>query len=124
MTKYSKFFEDRSIQELYTDHNYEKNSESDFDDLFHETTSYWINKIRLREKVTQKQIATTLHISQPGVCQMLKRPATIAKLWRLCAAMGGTLEVNIRLGDEVVSLLHGGSPRENDSVEHSSVPQQ
>jgi hypothetical protein len=37
---------------------------------------------------------------------MLKRPATIAKLWRLAVAMGGQLEVNIRFGDKVYSLLN------------------
>jgi len=65
-----------------------------------------INLNRKRRKITQKQIAETLHISQPGVCQMLKRPATIAKLWRLAVAMGGQLEVNIRFGDKVYSLLN------------------
>ena len=121
MTKHKKFFEDKSIQALYEDQNYEKSSENEFDDLFHETTSYWINKIRLRQNITQKQIASTLHISQPGVCQMLKRPATIAKLWRLCAAMGGTLEVNIRIGDEVVSLIHGVPTQDTESTQQSAL---
>jgi predicted XRE-type DNA-binding protein len=121
MTKHKKFFEDKSIQALYEDQNYEKSSENELDDLFHETTSYWINKIRLRQNITQKQIASTLHISQPGVCQMLKRPATIAKLWRLCAAMGGTLEVNIRIGDEVVSLIHGVRTQDTESTQQSAL---
>jgi hypothetical protein len=41
---------------------------------------------------------------------MLKRPATIAKLWRLSVAMGGELEVNIRFGDKVYSLLNEPLP--------------
>lgn len=107
MTKFTNFHDDPTIKALYADESYEKNSEIDFDDLFHETTSYWINNIRRRKKFTQQHLADSMHISQPGICQMLKRPATIAKLFRLCAAMGGILEVNVRFGDEVISLLYG-----------------
>lgn len=83
-----------------------------FDDMFHEVVSYWLNVNRRRRKVTQKQIASVLGITQPGVCQMLKRPATIGKLWRLCRAMGGELEVHFVVDGKRFSLL--GEPDPND----------
>lgn len=83
-----------------------------FDRMFHEVVSYWVNVNRRRRKITQKQIAATLGITQPGVCQMLKRPATIGKLWRLCRAMGGELEVNFVCDGKRYPLL--GEPNPND----------
>jgi hypothetical protein len=46
---------------------------------------------------------------------MLKQPATIAKLWKLCDAMGGQLEVNVRFGNEVFSLLNEPDPNNPDA---------
>ena len=90
--------------------NFEQDQEESSDDMWQEIVSYYINLNRRRRKITQKQIAEALKISQPGVCQMLKRPATIAKLWRLSVAMGGELEVNLRFGDKVYSLLNEPLP--------------
>ena len=90
--------------------NFEQDQEESSDDMWQEIVSYYINLNRRRRKITQKQIAEALKISQPGVCQMLKRPATIAKLWRLSVAMGGKLEVNLRFGDKVYSLLNEPLP--------------
>ena len=90
--------------------NFEQDQEESSDDMWQEIVSYYINLNRRRRRITQKQIAEALKISQPGVCQMLKRPATIAKLWRLSVAMGGELEVNIRFGDKVYSLLNEPLP--------------
>ena len=90
--------------------NFEQDQEESSDDMWQEIVSYYIKLNRRRRKITQKQIAEALHISQPGVCQMLKRPATIAKLWRLSVAMGGELEVNLRFGDKVYSLLNEPLP--------------
>jgi predicted XRE-type DNA-binding protein len=90
--------------------NFEQDEEESSDDMWQEIVSYYINLNRRRRKITQKQIAEALKISQPGVCQMLKRPATIAKLWRLSVAMGGELEVNLRFGDKVYSLLNEPLP--------------
>ena len=100
------FYELPSVIARYKSPDYEKNTADHSEEMFQEIVSYYINLNRKRRKITQKQIAETLHISQPGVCQMLKRPATIAKLWRLSVAMGGQLEVNIRFGDKVYSLLN------------------
>ena len=85
---------------------FEQDQEESTDQMWQEIVSYYVNLNRKRRKITQKQLAEALHISQPGVCQMLKRPATIAKLWRLSVAMGGKLEVNIRFDDKVYSLLN------------------
>ena len=94
--------------------NFEQDEEESSDDMWQEIVSHYINLNRRRRKITQKQIAETLHISQPGVCQMLKRPATISKLWRLSVAMGGKLEVNIRFGDKVYSLLNEPLPGDEE----------
>ncbi len=104
------FFDLPVVQAIYKSPDYEEDSEIGYDEMFHEVVSYYINLNRRRRKITQKQIAEALHISQPGVCQMLKRPATIAKLWRLSVAMGGELEVNLRFGDKVYSLLNEPLP--------------
>jgi transcriptional regulator with XRE-family HTH domain len=77
--------------------------------------SHYLNVNRKRQKVTQQQIAERLKVSQSAVCQMLKRPATIGKLWRLCRALGGELEVNIRFGDKTYSLLNESLPNDPDA---------
>lgn len=86
-----------------------------YDDMFHEIVSYWLGINRQRRKVTQKQIAKSLGITQPGVCQMLKRPATIGKLWRLCRAMGGELEVNFVVDGKRYPLLGEPDPSDPDA---------
>ena len=104
------FFELPGVLERYKSPDYEKNTAEHSEEMFQEIVAYYVNLNRRRRKITQKQIAEALHISQPGVCQMLKRPATIAKLWRLSVAMGGELEVNLRFGDKVYSLLNEPLP--------------
>jgi hypothetical protein len=93
----------------------DNNDQTSYDDMFHETVSYYLNLNRKRQKITQQHIAERLQISQSAVCQMLKRPATIGKLWRLCNALGGTLEVNIRFGDKSYSLLNEPIPHNPDA---------
>ena len=85
------------------------------DEMFQEAVSYYINLNRRRRKVTQKQIAERLGVTQPAVCQMLKRPATIAKLWRLCLAMGGRLEVDFVYEGKRYSLLNEPLPNDPDA---------
>ena len=104
------YYELPVVLELYASPKYEEYSAESSEEMFQEIVSYYVNLNRRRRKITQKQIAEALHISQPGVCQMLKRPATISKLWRLSVAMGGKLEVNIRFGDKVYSLLNEPLP--------------
>jgi len=108
------FFELPSVLERYKSPDFEKNMEESSEEAWQEIVAYYVNLNRRRRKITQKQIAEALHISQPGVCQMLKRPATISKLWRLSVAMGGKLEVNIRFGDKVYSLLNEPLPGSED----------
>ena len=85
------------------------------EEMWNEVLSYYVNLNRRRRKITQKQIAQRIGLTQPRVCQMLKQPATIAKLWKLCDAMGGQLEVNVRFGDEVFSLLNEPNPEDSDA---------
>lgn len=85
------------------------------EEMWNEVLSYYVNLNRRRRKITQKQIAQRIGLTQPRVCQMLKKPATIAKLWKLCDAMGGQLEVNVRFGDEVFSLLNEPNPDDPDA---------
>ena len=115
MTK--NFYDLPSVRAMYESPNYESLSEETSEDMWHEIVSHYINLNRRRRRITQKQIAEVLHISQPGVCQMLKRPATISKLWRLVTAMGGTLEVNVRFGDKVYSLLNEPPSVEDEAQE-------
>jgi len=84
----------------------DNHDESGYDDMFLETVSYHLNLNRKRQKITQHPIAEQLQVSQSAVCQLLKRPSTIAKQRRLCAALGGALEITIRFGDTTDSLLN------------------
>ena len=111
-TKARRFFDNPVVRDLSENPEHGKLREKTNEDMFHEIVAYWLNINRRRRRVTQKQIAETLHISQPGVCQMLKRPATIGKLWRLCRAMGGELEVNFVVDGKRYPLL--GEPDPND----------
>jgi predicted XRE-type DNA-binding protein len=104
------FYELPVVLEMYKSPDFEKDMEEVSEEAWQEIVAHYVNLNRRRRKITQKQIAEALHISQPGVCQMLKRPATISKLWRLSVAMGGKLEVNIRFGDKVYSLLNEPLP--------------
>jgi predicted XRE-type DNA-binding protein len=94
-----------------------------YDDMFHEIVSYWLNINRRRRKITQKQIAGSLGVTQPGVCQMLKRPATIGKLWRLCRALGGELEVNFVVDGRKYPLLGERDLDDPDAWMLEDVPQ-
>ncbi|MEI8287267.1 MAG: hypothetical protein WCG15_08225 [Actinomycetes bacterium] len=110
-TKIHKYDDDPTIQAIYEDASYEADAEVGYNEDFHETVSFWLNIYRKRRKITQKKIAQALHISQPGVCQMLKKPATVGTLWRLCNAMGAELEINIRFeGEGWKSLILGDDP--------------
>jgi predicted XRE-type DNA-binding protein len=112
MTSTNRWIPEHERREFMPTRNRDEMETRGYDDMFHEGVSYWINVNRRRRKVTQKQIAVALGITQPGVCQMLKRPATVGKLWRLCRAMGGELEVNFVVEGKRFSLL--GEPDPND----------
>ena len=63
--------------------NFEQDQEESSDDMWQEIVSYYINLNRRRRKITQKQIAEALKISQPGVCQMLKA----SNRWQIMATI-------------------------------------
>ena len=112
MTQTTKWIPEHERPGFVPTRNRDRVETSGYDDMFHELVSYWVNVNRRRRKVTQKQIAASLGITQSGVCQMLKRPATIGKLWRLCRALGGELEVNFVFDGRKYPLL--GEPDPND----------
>lgn len=111
-TELRRFFDNPIVRQITEDPKYEGLREESNEDVWQEVVAYWLNINRRRRRVTQKQIAEQLHVSQPRVCQMLKRPATVGKLWRLCRAMGGELEVNFVVDGMRFSLL--GEPDPND----------
>ena len=110
-----RFFDSPAVREILENPQYERLRQEANDDMWHEVTAYWLNVNRKRRRVTQKQIAKSLGITQPGVCQMLKRPATIGKLWRLCRAMGGELEVNFVVDGKRYPLLGEPDPSDPDA---------
>lgn len=111
-TELRRFLDNPIVRKIAEDPKYEGLREESNEDVWQEVVAYWLNINRRRRRVTQKQIAEQLHVSQPRVCQMLKRPATVGKLWRLCRAMGGELEVNFVVDGKRYSLL--GEPDPND----------
>ena len=115
MTEVKRWIPEREKPGFVATARRDREENTGFDDMFHEVVSYWLNVNRRRRKITQKQIAAELGITQPGVCQMLKRPATIGKLWRLCRAMGGHLEVNFVVDGRTYSLLNEPPPNNPDA---------
>lgn len=71
------------------------------------TLSYHLNRLRRRRKMTQQKMAEALGISQPGVCQRLKKPGNIANLADVVRAMGGRLDVIAYIDGEAISLFNG-----------------
>jgi transcriptional regulator with XRE-family HTH domain len=111
MTEYSIYDPVATRRELSKHPDYEKFSAESADEMMQEGASFWLNIYRKRRQITQKMIAKEMFVSQSAVCQMLKKPATIGTLWRLCNAMGAQLEINIRFeGEDWKSLIYGDDP--------------
>jgi predicted XRE-type DNA-binding protein len=91
--------------------DFERREAESADEMMQESVSFWFNIYRKRRKITQKMIAQELFVSQPAVCQMLKRPVTVGTIARLCEAMGAELQINIRFkGEDWKSLIYGDDP--------------
>lgn len=88
------------------------------------TLSYYLNRLRKRRKMTQKKMAEVLHISQPGVCQRLKKPGNIANLADLVQALGGRLDVIAYIDGEAISLVNGRiTPYDENEVYDATDPE-
>jgi predicted XRE-type DNA-binding protein len=116
--KNSKIYDPKAVRKRLSTHpDYEKFSAENADEMMLEGLTFWFNMYRRRRRITQKKIAEELLISQPAVCQMLKRPATIGTLWRLCEAMDARLEITIQFKDEEPkSLIFGDDPVHPDEA--------
>ena len=98
-----------AIEAMYEHPDYEQVSAEIAEELMQQGLVYWLNDFRRKRKLTQKKIAEEMHISQPAVCQMLKKPTSVGTLWRLAKAMGGSLDITITVDGETRSLLFGYS---------------
>ena len=111
MTGFSIYDPVATRRELSKHPDFEKFEAESADEMMQECASFWFNIYRKRRKITQKMIAREMFVSQSAVCQMLKKPATLGTLWRLCNAMGAELEINIRFeGEDWKSLINGDDP--------------
>jgi transcriptional regulator with XRE-family HTH domain len=87
------------------------------------TLSHNLNRLRRRRGMTQKKMAEALGISQPGVCQRLKKPGNIANLADLVQAMGGRLDVVVYVDGEEISLFNGRiTPHNEDETYDATDP--
>ena len=77
------------------------------EDFLHQGLEYWLNDFRKKNAITQKQLADSMGISQPAVCQMLKKPSRLATLGRLVQAMGGHIDITVTKDGRTTSLLFG-----------------
>lgn len=77
------------------------------EDFLHQGLEYWLNDFRKKNAITQKQLADSMGISQPAVCQMLKKPSRLATLGRLVQAMGGHIDITVTKDGQTTSLLFG-----------------
>ena len=72
-----------AIEAMYEHPDYEQVSAEIAEELMQQGLVYWLSDFRRKRKLTQKKIAEEMHISQPAVCQMLKKPTSVGTLWRL-----------------------------------------
>lgn len=77
------------------------------EDFLHQGLEYWLNDFRKANSLTQKQLAESMGISQPAVCQLLKRPSRLATLGRIVRAMGGQIDITVTKNGKTTSLLFG-----------------
>jgi transcriptional regulator with XRE-family HTH domain len=96
-----------ALDEWRASPNFENDITEWHEEFWTTTLSYHLNRLRKRRRLTQRKMAETLGISQPGVCQRLKRPGNIANLADLVRAMGGRLDVIAYIDGEAISLLNG-----------------
>jgi len=102
---------------------YERDITEWHEEFWTTTLSYHLNRLRKRRKMTQKKMAEVLHISQPGVCQRLKKPGNIANLADLVAAMGGRLDVVVYIDGQAISLFNGRiTPYDENEVFDATDP--
>ena len=102
---------------------YERDITEWHEEFWTTTLSYHLNRLRKRRKMTQKRMAEVLHISQPGVCQRLKKPGNIANLADLVAAMGGRLDVVVYIDGQAISLFNGRiTPYDENEVFDATDP--
>lgn len=97
----------RVLDEWRTSPGFENDVTEWHEEFWTTTLSHYLNRLRRRRKITQKSMAEALGISQPGVCQRLKRPGNIANLADLVQAMGGRLDVIVYIDGEAISLFNG-----------------
>ena len=96
-----------TLDEWRASSNFESEITEWRDEFWTTTLSYHLNRLRRRRKMTQQKMAEALGISQPGVCQRLKKPGNIANLADLVQAMGGRLDVIAYIDGEAISLFNG-----------------
>lgn len=84
------------------------------EDFLHQGLEYWLNDFRKANSLTQKQLAESMGISQPAVCQLLKRPSRLATLGRIVRAMGGQIDITVTKNGKTTSLLFGTPLNETD----------
>jgi len=90
------------------------------EDFIHQGLEYWLNDFRKTHCITQKQLAQLMGVSQPAVCQLLKRPSRLATLGRIVHAMGGQIDITVTKDGKTTSLLFG-TPM-NETVHGHATP--
>jgi transcriptional regulator with XRE-family HTH domain len=113
-----------TLDEWRASSNFESEITEWRDEFWTTTLSYHLNRLRRRRKMTQQKMAEALGISQPGVCQRLKKPGNIANLADLVQAMGGRLDVIAYIDGEAISLFNGRiTPYDESEVYDATDPE-
>jgi DNA-binding transcriptional regulator LsrR (DeoR family) len=60
------------------------------EEMWNEVLSYYVNLNRRRRKITQKQIAQRIGLTQPRVCQMLKAASNNCEVVEVMRCNGGS----------------------------------
>jgi transcriptional regulator with XRE-family HTH domain len=107
LSRFTDWKDSDDYKAFMADPAYEKRRTAFRNQFWNETLSFHVEKLRNLLGFSQAQLAKAINISQPGICQRLKKPKNIANLADLIEAMGGDLDVVAYINGRAISLTNG-----------------
>ncbi len=88
--------------------------------------AYQLAELRSELGINQIDLARKLGITQGGVSRLERSvDPKLSTLCKLTSALGGTLHIEISVGERTISLVHpspSGSPSQSESDEPAPIP--
>jgi hypothetical protein len=107
LSRFTNWEDSDDYKAFMADPAYEKRRTAFRNQFWNETLSFHVEKLRNLLGFSQAQLAKAINISQPGICQRLKKPKNIANLADIVEAMGGNLDVVAYINGRAISLMNG-----------------